>query len=142
MTGQVVRVLGMAAAASMAACNLAYIRTSEGSERLFPRNIVEQVSFEHRCSPDRIVLIREHAGSGLPYIYDLDVCGRVRRYQCRGASCADVTHAFPPDVLPPPAQPPGGTAPAPPPERPRGPQRCETSADCDVGVCIEHYCRK
>ena len=141
MTRHLVRVLGLTAAASMAACNIAYIRTSEGSERLFPRNVVEQVSFEHGCSPDRIVLIREHAGSGLPYIYDLDVCGRVRRYQCRGpGACADVTHAFPPDVLPPPAQPPGGTAPAPPPER--GPQRCETSADCDVGVCIEHYCRK
>jgi len=123
----------------MAGCITA-VRTTEGGTHLLPTYLVEQVSFEHGCSADRIVYLREHAQSDV-WIFDLDVCGRVRRYECRHRGCGDVTHAFPPDVLPPAVQPPGGTAPATAPERPRGPQRCETSADCDLGVCIEHFCR-
>jgi hypothetical protein len=132
-------VLGIAVAAGAAGC-ITSVRTPEGGTHLLPTDLVEQISFEHRCSADRIVYLREHTRSDV-WIFDLDVCGRVRRYECRRRACGDVTHAFPPDVLPPPVQPPGGAAAAAP-ERPQGPQRCETSADCLLGVCIEHLCRK
>jgi len=140
MTFHALRVLVVAVAASAAGC-ISSVRTPEGGTHLLPTYLVEQISFEHRCSAERIVYLREHAQAGV-WIFDLDVCGRVRRYECRHRGCGDVTHAFPQDVLPPPVQPPGGTAAAAAPERPQGPQRCETSADCILGVCIEHLCRK
>ena len=57
-----------------------------------------QVEFEHGCPPSKVRLIRRSSAGA---IYDLDVCGAVRRYESvsRGA-WLDVTALFPASALP------------------------------------------
>jgi hypothetical protein len=144
MAPSIGKAIGLAAAAiALGGClvGLQYVRTADGGRQLFPSSLLEQVSFEHGCPPDRLVLLRVLEDR---FIYDLDVCGRVRRYRCVGHwTCADTTASFPPDALPFPVQPPGGATSPPAPQVPAGPRQCQTSADCDRNdICIERWCRR
>ncbi len=104
----------------------------------FP-GLVEKASFDHGCPEDRIRVLR-HTWSGTATA-DLDVCGKVRRYQAVGSHLPtwfDVTNAYPASSLPAPTPP--AATPAPPPS---AGQRCESSADCTgTAICYAGVCRK
>jgi hypothetical protein len=106
--------------------------------------LIDKAAFDHGCPEGRVLVLRESYRGGATV--DLDVCGRVRRYQDIGDAdrtvWVDVTNAYPPSSLPPPA-PPGlareGSGPA----LPRGPVRCQTNLDClDATICFEGWCRR
>jgi hypothetical protein len=87
-------------AVSQVSC--ATLKTADGGSTIVDTNLVSTVSFDHQCSPEKIVILRS-----ANWTYDLGVCGKTRRYKrfaagrsINSAEWVDVTSLYPASALP------------------------------------------
>jgi len=66
--------------------------------------LIKQAAFDHRCSEDRVEVLRE-SGDPVSRTADVTVCGKERRYRDLGGARAivwtDITDTVPSGVSPP-----------------------------------------
>ncbi len=78
------------------------VKSAGGGTAEVPPALLDTVAFDHQCDPAKIVLLRSRGST-----YDLDVCGKTRRYKALeysrtrpSAVWLDVTSLYPPGSLP------------------------------------------
>jgi hypothetical protein len=86
-------------------CAIAPLRTTGGGTQYAPKVLAPKASFDHRCPIEQVVLVRGTGWNDTLSTWDLEICGKVRRYEClhmpkQDFACRDRTGEYPDASLP------------------------------------------